>query len=226
MDALMKRLSLLLSVALSTSLPAASVSLRLSADKLNGAYQAFGTQSWFTENDSFFGDVLDNGFDFVVSYDTSTAFFNQSGSLGTQFMASIISGTIGSRNVADISNLSGIISIQSVAGSQPRQVVLFTAREEPFGTLQNGYVWNEVNFQFTDNQSSLSTTTLPDGATLLAAADSTGASVRNARGGNILATREVGNGAGDTIAAAQVPEPSVFLMTLLTVPSLLLGRRR
>ncbi len=207
-----------------TLLPAATVNFRLSADKITGHYQASGTQAWFAENNSFFSDVADNGFDFVVSYDTSTPYFNQSGSLGTQFAASITTGTIGTRDVSDIANLTTTISILAVGGSQPRQVVIFTARETPFPGI-TGYIWNEAIFVFTDLDSSLPSTTLPDGVTLLTASDSTSVSVRNSRNaGGVSGTRELGSDSSDTIAAALIPEPTTSL--LLAASTLLLFKRR
>ncbi|BDS05094.1 hypothetical protein NT6N_01340 [Oceaniferula spumae] len=202
------------------------VTVQLSSDSISGGVQFSGTQSWSTENNQFYADVVDNGFDFTLSYDTEASPFNVSGSLGTQFNAMIVAGSIGSRDVSTIANLSGIVSIMSISGSQPRTVLLFTAREKPFGDLANGYNWNDVNFAMTDSDRTLSLSTLPDSGELLLAIDSSAATVRNSRGGNILASREAGSQPGDGAAFDVVPEPSSMMLSMLGSLALVTRRRR
>lgn len=221
----MKRLLLssLAATAFASHLQAAVVDLRLSAASISGSSTFSGSQAWFPENQSFYSDVSSNGFDFVIRYDTASTPFNISGALGRQFHGTMVSGTIGSRDVSTIDHLSVILSLFDHAGSTS---LLVSARELPFGELAIGYIWNEALFSFTDVDKAMSATTLPDDVSLLANIDQTNASVRNSRNSaGVQGTRETGSGPSDGVAYAPVPEPSAAVLLCLT-GALAFTRRR
>ncbi|GAA5482806.1 PEP-CTERM sorting domain-containing protein [Haloferula sargassicola] len=215
--------SLLTAAAIATNLHAAVVDLRLTADSISGGSTFSGTQAWFPENQSFYGDVGSNGFDIVIRYDTASTPFNISGALGRQFNGTMVSGTIGSRDISTIDNLSVILSLIDQAGSTS---LLVSARELPYGELSLGYIWNEALFSLTDIDKTMSATTLPDQASLIANIDQINASVRNSRNSaGVQGTRETGSGPSDGVTYAPVPEPSTTVFFGLAGTLALLRRR-
>ncbi len=195
---------------------AAIVQLRVHAESITGSQTATGTQSSLIGQEPFYEDVISNGFDFIVTYDTGASPFSHSGSSGREFEATILSGTIGSRDVSTIENFSAIIRLLKT-GSQTSLTII--AREQPIipGT---GYYYNEAVLSLSTS-GTISETELPD-IEAIGVFDVAIASSRISRNaGGVQATREFGGGPGSVTA---VPEPSMAVLAFSS--SLLFFRRK
>jgi hypothetical protein len=192
-----------------------TVVLRLQTPAIAGTQQTSGTQSWFPENNAFYSDVSNNGFDITVSYDASSTSFGSS-SLGALFNATILSGHIGSATDLDAFTL--VAALSTVAG---KRQLMFVATENPFGILPIGYIRNLAIAGLIDQDNVLSATALPSAADLVSLIDDSYSEVRNERNSNGVQGTRSRNG---SLSFSVVPEPSIYL--LLSSTLLIISCRR